>query len=174
MLSRMRSQGNSAYSWKTMPRSGDGPVTGWPSTSSRPRVGRSKPATMYSSVDFPQPDGPRMVMNSLRRTLRSKSTSASVSPLPATARKALVRPSQRIMASAVVAEAAPAAAYSRDIGRPPRDAPGEELQDLVGDVAEDADAEHRRDDDVDTAEIVSVPQREAEPGLDGDHLGDDH
>src|SRR5581483_4978589 len=173
MLSRMRSQGNSAYSWKTMPRSGDGPVTGWPSTSSRPRVGRSKPATMYSSVDLPQPDGPRMVMNSLRRTLRVKSTSASVSPLPSSDRNALVRLSQRIMSSAVVSGAAPAAAYSSDIGRPPRDAPGEELQDLVGDVAEDADAEHRRHDDVDATEVVSVPQGEPEARLHCHHLRDD-
>src|SRR3954470_12360430 len=173
MLSRIRSQGNSAYSWKTIPRSGDGSVTGWPSTSSRPRVGRSKPATMYNRVDLPQPDGPRMVTNSLRRTLRLKSTSASVSPLPSSERNDLARPSQRIMSSAVASGAAPAAAYSRDIGRPPRDAPGAELQHLVGDVAEDADAEHRRDDDVDATEVVGVPQGKPEPGLYRHHLRDD-
>src|SRR3954469_17409224 len=128
---------------------------------------------MYSSVDLPQPDGPRMVTNSLRRTPRLKSTSASVSPLPSSERNDLARPSQRIMSSAVASGAAPAAAYSRDIGRPPRDAPAEELQHLVGDVAEDADAEHRRDDDVDATEVVSIPKGEPEPRLHRHHLGDD-
>jgi hypothetical protein len=48
----------------------------------RPLVGRSSPATMRSSVDFPQPDGPRMVTKSLLRTLRSIGSSARVGALP--------------------------------------------------------------------------------------------
>ena len=41
-----------------MPRSAPGAATGAPSSSTRPVVGVSSPATMRSSVDLPQPDGP--------------------------------------------------------------------------------------------------------------------
>src|ERR671933_143726 len=60
-----------------MPRSAPGPRTSRPSRSTRPAVGRSRPATMRRSVDFPQPDGPRMAM---------KSFSASVSVVGSRAR----------------------------------------------------------------------------------------
>src|ERR1700722_8694798 len=50
-----------------MLRSGPGDPTGLPSTSTAPEVsgccGRS-PAIRRSTVDLPQPDGPRMAMNS--------------------------------------------------------------------------------------------------------------
>ena len=59
-----------------MPRSGPGPVTAAPSSSTRPVVARSRPATMRSSVDFPQPEGPRMVMKSLSATLSETGSSA--------------------------------------------------------------------------------------------------
>jgi hypothetical protein len=38
----------------------------WPSISIRPEVGRSKPASMRSSVVLPQPEGPRRAKNSPR------------------------------------------------------------------------------------------------------------
>ena len=40
-------------------------ATGAPSSSTCPVVGRSSPATILSSVDFPQPDGPSRQMKSL-------------------------------------------------------------------------------------------------------------
>src|SRR6266480_7556233 len=50
-----------------MPRSAPGPATGLPNTRTLPVVagncGRS-PAISRKIVDFPQPDGPRIVMNS--------------------------------------------------------------------------------------------------------------
>ena len=61
-----------------MPRSGPGPATAAPSSSTRPVVARSRPATILSSVDFPQPDGPRMVMKSLSATLSEIGSSARV------------------------------------------------------------------------------------------------
>src|SRR5438874_1008460 len=67
-----------------MPRSGPGLATGWLSSSTRPVVGVSSPATMRSSVDLPQPDGPRMAMKSLSSTLRSVRLSASVGGPPCT------------------------------------------------------------------------------------------
>src|SRR5688572_9889248 len=74
------SQGNSAYSWKTTPRSGAGPVTGRPSTRTVPVVGARKPATMFSSVDLPQPDGPSRQTSSRSATARSISASAGPAP----------------------------------------------------------------------------------------------
>ena len=59
-----------------MPRSGPGRVTALPSSNTRPSLGASRPATILSSVDFPQPDGPRMVMKSLAATVRSTGISA--------------------------------------------------------------------------------------------------
>ena len=84
MFSRTVSQGNSVYDWNTMPRSAPGPVTGVPSSSTWPGVGRSRPATMRSSVDLPQPEGPRMVMKSLSATASVVGCSASVGVPPRT------------------------------------------------------------------------------------------
>jgi hypothetical protein len=61
-----------------MPRSGPGPITGLPFRMMRPVVGRSSPATSRSSVDLPQPDGPRMVTKSLSGTSRLVGSSARV------------------------------------------------------------------------------------------------
>ncbi len=43
-----------------------------------PAVGKSSPATMRSSVDLPQPEGPRMVTKSFSRTSKSIGSSACV------------------------------------------------------------------------------------------------
>jgi hypothetical protein len=63
-----------------MPRSAPGPAMGLPSSTMLPLVGVSSPATMRSSVDLPQPEGPRMVMKSFSCTLRSVACSATVPP----------------------------------------------------------------------------------------------
>ena len=73
-------QGNRAYSWNTMPRSGPGAATVRPSTSMPPRVGCEKPAMALSSVDFPQPDGPSRQTNSPRLMVKSMSLRATTSP----------------------------------------------------------------------------------------------
>ena len=49
-------------------------------SSTRPIVGRSKPATMRSSVVLPQPDGPSIVTNSPSRKARLTSSSATTEP----------------------------------------------------------------------------------------------
>ena len=64
MLSSTESHSNRAPCWKTMPRSGPGPVIGTPSRRATPAVGARKPARMSSSVVLPQPDGPRTVRTS--------------------------------------------------------------------------------------------------------------
>jgi len=87
MFCSIVSQGNSVYDWNTMPRSGPGAVTGAPSSITRPVLGESSPATMRSSVDLPQPDGPRRQMKSLSSTARSVFSSACVWGAAAHARK---------------------------------------------------------------------------------------
>ena len=64
MFSRTVSHGNTPYSWNITPRSGPGPATGLPSSSTRPAVGCMKPATMFIMVVLPQPDGPITETNS--------------------------------------------------------------------------------------------------------------
>src|SRR6266508_2231453 len=82
MFSRTVSHGNSVYDWKTMPRSAPGALTGAPSSSTRPDVGASSPATIRSSVDLPQPDGPRIEMKSLSVTVSVVGSSATVGAWP--------------------------------------------------------------------------------------------
>src|SRR5690349_22898211 len=65
-----------------MPRSAPGPVTGAPSSSTRPVVGVSSPATMRSSVDLPQPEGPSRQMKSLSATVSDVGSSARVGGPP--------------------------------------------------------------------------------------------
>src|SRR6266496_3028282 len=55
-----------------------------PSSTTRPLVGKSRPATMRSNVDLPHPDGPSTVMKSLSATLRLTGCSASVGGPPRT------------------------------------------------------------------------------------------
>ncbi len=50
--------------WNTMPTSSGGPFTGTPFSMMLPADAGSRPATIFSSVDLPQPDGPTIAMNS--------------------------------------------------------------------------------------------------------------
>src|SRR5918912_221363 len=76
-----------------MPRSAPGPRTSRPSRSTRPAVGRSSPATMRSRVDFPQPEGPRMVMKSFSATVRVIGSKARIGAAPRTPGKKRDTPS---------------------------------------------------------------------------------
>ena len=75
MLASAVNQGNRAYCWKITPTSGDGPVTGRPSTVIEPSDGCTNPPTAFRSEDFPQPDGPINEMKepaSIARSVRAK------------------------------------------------------------------------------------------------------
>ena len=61
-----------------MPRSPPGPVISWPSRIREPSVGSSSPATMRSTVDLPQPDGPSRAQSSFSATSKETSTTASM------------------------------------------------------------------------------------------------
>src|SRR6185436_19277897 len=65
-----------------MPRSGPGPRTGAPLTRTRPVVGWSRPATIRSSVDLPQPDGPSRTRKSWSSTISDVGSSARVAGRP--------------------------------------------------------------------------------------------
>src|ERR1700761_3572113 len=78
MFLRVVSQGNSSGLWNSMPRSGDGPLTGSPPTVTWPSSASRAPATMRSRVDLPQPDGPSRQTNSPARTSRSTPDRATV------------------------------------------------------------------------------------------------
>jgi hypothetical protein len=80
-LSSADSQGSSVASWNTRPTSRRGPAIGSPRTAMRPAVIGSSPASIMSSVDLPQPDGPRMETNS--PSAMSSDTPATASTGPA-------------------------------------------------------------------------------------------
>src|SRR5260370_27227144 len=82
LLSAVR-QGNKAYCWNTMPRSGPGPATGSPSIKMPPEVGWERPDARSSNVDLPHPLGPTRTMNSPAPT--SKSTFDKATSAPAVA-----------------------------------------------------------------------------------------
>ena len=84
-----------------------------PSTISRPADGRSRPATRRSSVDLPEPDGPRTAATSPTSTCRSRPRRAAtgppgdgwirISPRPGdrlSHRRAPIRPSRQHRAAA--------------------------------------------------------------------------
>ena len=70
-------QGSSVGAWKTMPVSERGSRIGTPPIEAVPALGRIRPATMRSKVDFPQPDGPTRVTNSLAWMESDTSSSAT-------------------------------------------------------------------------------------------------
>src|SRR6516162_3242450 len=65
-----------------MPRSLPGPVIGLPPTETWPVVGSSKPATMRSRVDLPQPEAPITQTKAAALIVASMRVSASTSPSP--------------------------------------------------------------------------------------------
>src|SRR5215813_14563826 len=57
------------------------------SSQTSPEVGGSKPASRFSAVDLPQPDGPRNVTSSPPRTSRAKSSRTFLAPKCLVSRK---------------------------------------------------------------------------------------
>src|SRR5215468_7291467 len=134
-----------------MPRSAPGPVTGSPSRSTRPLVGRSSPATMRRSVDFPQPDGPRRQMKSLSETRSDVGSMARVGEPPRT-------PGKVRLTSSIARVGTRAGS-----GEAPREQPlVQDLEAIVGDEPDHAD-DHDAEDD-----LPRVEQRLAV----GDHVAD--
>src|SRR5690349_20949257 len=80
MFSRTVSHGNTPYSWKMTPRSGPGPAIARPSSSTRPCVGATKPATIFNIVVLPHPDGPMTATNSPSRMSYDTSSTTRIGP----------------------------------------------------------------------------------------------
>ena len=93
----------------------DSPVRSAPSTSTAPRSGWSKPATMRSAVVLPQPDGPSSATSSPGASARSKPSSARAAPKER-CRPDSSRPTPR-REPASWAGAAEAVAFMRNSGR---------------------------------------------------------
>ena len=79
-FSRTDIQGKRECCWKTMPQPGLGPLIGAPSIVIDPSVCLSIPAMTFSSVDFPQPEGPSSARNSPDRISTSNFSSAVTGP----------------------------------------------------------------------------------------------
>jgi hypothetical protein len=79
MFLRTDAHGKSEYPWNTMPRSGPGPTTRSPSTSTTPLDASSRPPMMESSVDLPQPEAPSRQTSSPSPRCRSTPSRATTS-----------------------------------------------------------------------------------------------
>src|ERR1044071_10182662 len=119
-----------------MPRSGAGPAIGLSHIKALPRVAVSKPATMRSKVDLPQPEAPIRQANSPLLTRRFASRSASMrSPLNS---NCLLKPlSSRIGTVA-----------SDMVRAPTQQSTAEPHHQAVGDEARDADHDHAGNDNL--------------------------
>src|SRR5215510_3716018 len=129
-----------------MPRSLPGPVTGLPCTVTSPLVGSSKPATMRSKVDLPQPDAPIRQTNSPRAMVRSTRASASISPSPTA--KRLVTPR--------IASSGWRTASGMVLRAPAQQAVRDHHDDAVGDEAAHADDDHAGHHQVGARERAAV------------------
>src|SRR4051794_39606373 len=151
-----------------MPRSGPGPGTGLPHISSTPSVAVSKPPTMRSSVDLPQPEGPIRQMNSPFSIRSEASDSAVMASVPKA--KRLVTCLTSRMGSMVPARAGSAAERSSMLRAPAQQPAPKHLHQLVGDKAEQTDRHHAGDDDLGAGELPRLHDDGAEPGLHAGHL----
>src|SRR5690348_1451963 len=135
---------------------GPGPRCGAPSTVTVPASGVSKPATMFNSVDLPQPDGPTMATNSPSAT--SRPTPSITGSTPVADANALRTPRTAILLAGI----APAH----------RGKPLEQARRAVEAEPDQADDDHARDDEVvAVAGVARVHDQIAEARTQRDHLG---
>src|SRR5260370_210685 len=144
-----------------MPRSAPGEVVARPSTVTWPVLGFSKPAIMFWSVDFPQPEGPSRQRNSFFSTDRVMSSSARTSVLRFRSRKVLLT----FEISIVAISALPA--LNRGIALPVQDARHQSPNCQVAEIAEQSDAGHGGEHEVVAQEIIGIPEHIPAPRLGG-------
>src|ERR1700751_2811799 len=135
-----------------MPRSLPGPVIALPYIATLPVVGSSKPATMRSSVDFPQPDAPIMQTNSPVGIDRSTGAKASSSPSPTA--KRLVTPRMVKMSWA--------AASLTVLRTPTEQTVADRDDDPVGDETAGTDDDHAGDHEVGARKRPAVHHHRSE------------
>src|ERR1041384_7367772 len=144
-----------------MPRSLPGALTRAPRTVTSPVVGSSKPATMRSKVDFPQPEAPIRQTNCPLSIARSTRASASISSSPTA--KRLVTP--RIASTG-------ARASFMVLWAPAQHAVADLHDDAVGHEPAHPDDDHAGDHEVGARERAPVHDHRAEPGRHAGHLAD--
>src|SRR4026209_2176537 len=144
-----------------MPGAAPGPTTGSPSSNTRPVVGRSSPATMRSSVDLPQPEGPRMQMNSASETRREAGSIARVAGPPPTPGKVRLTSSIARVGTRLSGEAPGEQALVHD------------LEEIVGHEADHADHHDPEDDLAGVEQRLAVGDHVADAARRADQLGDD-
>src|SRR5713101_3571560 len=133
-----------------MPRSGAGPSIGLPHINASPRVVCSKPATMRSSVDLPQPEAPIRQTNSPLRTRRLASRSASMrSPCSSNCLETALSSTIGVV-------------MSRMAGTPAQQAAAEQHHEPVRDEAGDPDDDHAADHDLGARELARLHDDGAE------------
>src|SRR5258708_33833071 len=145
-----------------MPRSAPGAATGAPSSSTRPMVGESSPATMRSSVDLPHPEGPRIVMKSLSATESDVGCNATVGARPRAPGKTRLMPS---IASLLIGNLGQTPGVKALVGP---------LEQEIGDEADHADHDDAEDDLPCIQKRLAVGDHVADAAGRADQLGDDH
>src|SRR5690349_14894056 len=161
-------QGNSAYSWNTMPRSGPGAPTSRPSTRILPELGSEKPATALSRVDLPQPEGPSRQTNwpcGISSWMSCRATTWRPSPantLPTRLMRicaawAAVEAIISVLQAAVPAQQVVVQAVHGDVDRQPQQ----------------ADGDHAGDDLVGPEVLARLKNAETQAIVHRDHLGHD-
>src|SRR5260370_24220434 len=145
--------------WKTMPRSAPGEVIARPSTVTWPELGFSKPAIIFWSVDFPQPEGPSRQRNSFFSTDSVMSSSAMTSVLRFRSRKVLLTFEIWIVAISALP------ALDRGVALPVQHARHQRTNGQVAEKAEQTDAGHGGEHEVITQEIIGIPEHVAEAAL---------
>src|SRR3954464_4206528 len=142
-----------------MPRSGAGPAIGMPHMAATPALDCSKPATMRSSVDLPQPDAPMRQTNSpfvtIRSVLRSATTRWSCSTNSFdTFRNSMIGPPSPMLRT------------------PAQETLPEQHHDPVRDEACKTDDDHAGDHDLGARELPRFHDERAKPGRHAGHLTD--
>src|SRR5262245_57235520 len=131
-----------------------------PWTVTSPVVGSSKPATMRSSVDFPQPEAPIRQTNCFCTILRSMRASASISPWPTGNRLVTPRSPTSVCVSRMVLRA------------PAEDAIADHDNNAVGDEPACANDDHPRHHQVGARQRAAIHDDRTKPGGYSGHLAD--
>src|SRR5438046_7376074 len=117
-----------------MPRVGSGPAIGRPHIRASPADGGSKPATMRSKVDLPQPEAPIRQTNS---------------PLPiaklASDKALIVRSCNWKSLETFLSSTIAGCTSAMMVGAPAQQAVADGHDDAVGEIARDADDDHTAD-----------------------------
>src|SRR5262245_6957438 len=150
-----------------------GPSRFTPSTSTAPESGRSKPAMIFISVDFPQPDGPTIA------SVVPSGTSKLIPPTTSRRPLSVLKPFLMSCTETFGVRSAVSIMRASSFGAifpPHRLQPLEQSHQAVEHQADEADDDHAGDDEiVAIARVARVHDHVAETRSQRDHLrGDDH